>query len=105
MSCKIPELIEISMIAKVIGWGNKKTVKFLRDEGLALDRPSKRGNPWRVTRAAFAVTFPTIYGMLVAAYEAGELASKRGGDRRGSVGKECQRMPKVAENAIEPGSI
>lgn len=79
MSIQIPELIETWRIARTIGWSTKKTTTFLAKQGLA-----GKVKGWRdtmVIRTQFEATMPHIYRLFVEKYEAGELCSRRGGNR------------------------
>ena len=73
---KIPELVEVWRIARLIGWTTAKTRRFFVDAGLA-SRIGKN-TEWMVVRVDFEVVMPTLYRIFAESYARGELLSRRG---------------------------
>jgi hypothetical protein len=76
MHTRIPELIEVSKIAKAIGWPSVKTRVFLRDSGMSF-QVSKR-KEYVIFRDEFECKMPKVYKIFVDKYLSGCLITYRG---------------------------
>lgn len=87
MCVRIPELIEVSKVAKAVGWPSRKMRRFLSDNEMSFQSNKLKGH--LIFRDEFEAKLPKVYRIFVEKYSAGLLFEGRGGMR--------QKRPKVAE--------
>jgi hypothetical protein len=76
----IPELLEVSKIAKAIGWPTRKMRRFLHGNGMSFQANGMMEH--LIFREEFEAKLPKIYLIFIEKYESGTLLEGRGGTRK-----------------------